>query len=182
MLCKCLFQVPLSSCDGKVICLFFSANWCRPCKTFAPQLIQVYNRLRAEGKKLEIVFVSFDRDEEGFKEHFECMPWLAVRFDVDLHRHLSSLYSVQLIPSFLSLGSDGVQIEDDLIEMIEDYGSEAFPFTRKRREELRAIDDVKRQGGNLEELLAHGERNYVISRDSRKVISLVLCSYINDLK
>ncbi|WCJ30565.1 protein kinase C-like zinc finger protein [Euphorbia peplus] len=163
-------KVPLSSCDGKMICLFFSANWCRPCKTFVPQLVQLYNSLRTDGKKLEIVFVSFDRDEEGFKEHFKCMPWLAVPFDVDLHRQLSNTYCIHRIPAFLSLGSDGIRIEEDLIEMLEDYGSEAFPFTRKRREELRAIDEIKRQGGRLEELLAHQGRNFVISRDARKTI------------
>ncbi|XP_065849936.1 probable nucleoredoxin 3 [Euphorbia lathyris] len=163
-------KVPLSSCDGKIICLFFSANWCRPCKTFAPQLVQLYNSLKGDDKKLEIVFVSFDRDEEGFNEHFKCMPWLAVPFDVDLHRQLSNVYCVHRIPSILSLGPDGIRIEDDLIEMIEDYGSEAFPFTRKRREELRAIDEVKRQGGRLEELLARRGRDYVISRNSTKML------------
>ncbi|KAG8636484.1 probable nucleoredoxin 3 [Manihot esculenta] len=162
-------KVPLSSCDGKIICLFFSANWCRPCKTFVPQLVQLYNSLRDEGKNLEIILISFDRDEDGFKEHFKCIPWLAVPFDVELNRKLSEIYGINRIPSFVSLASDEISIEEDLIGLIEDYGSQAFPFTWRRREELRAIDDEKRRGGKLEQLLAHEGRNYVLSRDGRQM-------------
>ncbi|KAJ6745195.1 U-BOX DOMAIN-CONTAINING PROTEIN 34-LIKE [Salix koriyanagi] len=163
-------KVPLSSCDCKVICLFFSANWCRPCKAFAPQLVKIYNSLRNSGKKLEIVFISFDRDEDGFKEHFKCMPWLAVPFEVNLHRHLSDIYHVNLIPSFISLSSDGISAEEDMVGLIEDFDAEAFPFTRERFNELRSFDDAKRQGGKLQQLLAHEGRNYVLSGDSRKIL------------
>ncbi|KAJ6361130.1 hypothetical protein OIU78_001716 [Salix suchowensis] len=163
-------KVPLSSCDCKVICLFFSANWCRPCKAFAPQLVKIYNSLRSSGKKLEIVFISFDRDEDGFKEHFKCMPWLAVPFEVNLHRHLSDIYHVNLIPSFISLSSDGISAEEDMVGLIEDFDAEAFPFTRERFNELRSFDDAKRQGGKLQQLLAHEGRNYVLSGDSRKIL------------
>ena len=33
------------------------------------------------GDLLEIIFVSSDRDEEGFDEYFGEMPWLALPFD-----------------------------------------------------------------------------------------------------
>ncbi|XP_062078530.1 probable nucleoredoxin 3 [Humulus lupulus] len=158
-------KVPLSSCHGKKICLYFSANWCRPCKAFTPQLVQLYNSLKNGGKELEIIFISFDRDNTKFEEHFKCMPWLAVPFELNLHRRLSEKFNVDRIPSLIPLSSDGVSIEEDLIGLIEDYGAEAFPFTRERREELKAIDKAKRQGGKLELLLAHEERNYLISRD-----------------
>lgn len=162
-------KIPLSSCNGKTVCLFFSANWCRPCKALTPQLVRLYDTLRIEGKDLEIVFVSFDRDEDKFNEHFKCMPWLAVPFDVNLHKRLSDMYHVDRIPSLIPLSSDGIAIEEDLIGLIEDYGAEAFPFTRKRREELKAIDDAKREGGKIEELLAHQGRNYLMSRDGREI-------------
>ncbi|PON76441.1 Thioredoxin-like fold containing protein [Parasponia andersonii] len=161
-------KVPLSSCYGKKLCLYFSANWCRPCKAFTPQLIQLYNSLRNGGKELEIILVSFDRDDNKFEEHFKCLPWLAVPFDSNLHRRLSDKFHVDRIPSLIPLSSDGISIEEDLIGLIEDYGAEAFPFTRKRREELKAIDKAKREGGKLEQLLAHEERNYLISRDGRQ--------------
>ncbi|XP_044471958.1 probable nucleoredoxin 3 [Mangifera indica] len=162
-------KVPLSSCRGKTICLFFSANWCRPCKSFTPQLVQLYDTLRARGQEVEVVFISFDNDETGFEEHFKCMPWLAVPFDVTFHKELRNRYQVDRIPSLIPLASDRVLIEEDLIGFIEDYGADAFPFTRLRKEELKALDDSKRQGGKLEELLARKGRDYVISRDYSKI-------------
>ncbi|XP_059638466.1 probable nucleoredoxin 3 [Cornus florida] len=161
-------EVPLPSSDGKTICLLFSANWCRPCKNFTPQLVQLYNKLRKSGKNIEIIFISFDRDETGFREHFKCMPWLAVPFDVNLHKRLSTFYHVDHIPSFIPLGLDEKSIEEDAIGLIENYGADAFPFTRKRKEELKAMDDVKRQGGKIEELLGHEGRNYLISGSGRE--------------
>ncbi|XP_024031662.1 probable nucleoredoxin 3 isoform X2 [Morus notabilis] len=161
-------DVPLSSCHGKTICLFFSANWCRPCKAFTPQLVKLYNSLKLKGEELEIIFVSFDHDDYKFKEHFKRMPWLAVPFDANLHRQLSNTYCVDRIPTLIPLSSDGISIEEDLIGLIEEYGAEAYPFTRERREQLKAFDKAKREGGKLEELLAHEGRNYVISRDARQ--------------
>ncbi|BBG95373.1 protein kinase C-like zinc finger protein [Prunus dulcis] len=164
-----LLSGPLSSCYGKTVCLFFSANWCRPCKALTPQLVRLYDVLKMEGKEIEIIFVSFDRDEEKFNEHFKCMPWLTIPFYANLHKRLSDLYHVDRIPSLISLSSDGISVEEDLVGLIEDYGAEAFPFTKKRREELKAADEAKREGGKLEELLAHQGRNYVMSSDGREV-------------
>jgi nucleoredoxin len=56
-----------------------------------------------------------------------------------------------------------------MIEWIEDYGADAFPFTRKRREELKAIDKSKREEVNIEELLTHEGCNFLISGDDKKV-------------
>ncbi|EOY29079.1 Kinase C-like zinc finger protein [Theobroma cacao] len=164
-------EVPLTSLDlEKTVCLFFSANWCRPCKTFIPELVQLYNTLKSRGEGLEIVFISFDHDEDGFNEHFKSMPWLTVPFNANLQNKLRERFNVVRIPSLLPLNSDGQSMEEDLIGLVEDYGEDAFPFTRKRRAELKASDDSKRQGGKVEQLLAHQGRNYVVSRDSGKIL------------
>ena len=163
--------MPLSSTEGKTVCLFFSANWCRPCRTFTPQLVQIYNSLIKTGRMIDIIFISFDRDETGFVEHFESMPWLAVPFNVDLHRRLIERYHVDRIPSFIPLGLDGKSIEEDAIEFIEDYAASAFPFTRQRKEELKAMDNANLHGGKVEQLLANEGRNHVISRSGREVLT-----------
>lgn len=163
-------EVPLTCLDGKRVCLFFSANWCRPCKHFSPQLVQIYESLRSREKELEIVFVSFDQDENGFNQHFNSMPWLAVPFNETLLKSLRDKYFLDRIPSLVPLSSDGIPVQEDLIGFIEDYGAEAYPFTRKKREELKAADDAKRRGVKLEELLAHESRDYVVSRDGIKVL------------
>ncbi|KAJ0091326.1 hypothetical protein Patl1_12748 [Pistacia atlantica] len=84
----------------------------RPCKSFTPQLVQLYDTLIARGKELEIVFISFDHDKTGFEEHFKCMPWLAVPFDVTFHKELRNRYQVDRIPSLIPLASDGITVSE----------------------------------------------------------------------
>ncbi|CAK8568762.1 unnamed protein product [Lathyrus sativus] len=163
-------KVPLLDCNGKIICLFFSANWCMPCKLFIPHLVDLYETLKKRGVNIEIIFVSFDRDEEGFNEHVKSMPWLAVPFDVDLHRKLIDRYRVDRIPSFIPLCTDALTVDEKVIEWIEDYGADAFPFTKKRHEELKVIDRRKREEVNLQELLTREERDFLIAGDDRKVV------------
>ncbi|KAF9617883.1 hypothetical protein IFM89_039102 [Coptis chinensis] len=162
-------KVPISSLNQHTICLYFSANWCRPCKTFTPQLAQLYKTLRSIGRKLDIIFVSFDRDEDSFKEHYKCMPWLAVPFNLNIRRRLCDMFQVNCIPSLIPLGSNGGSVEEDVVGLIEDYGIDAFPFTRERTEELQALDNAKRLRGSLEDLLVYGQRDYVIAADGEKV-------------
>lgn len=162
-------KVPWSAIEGKIICLFFSANWCRPCKAFIPHLVQVYNSLKKKGEKLEIVFASSDRDKNAYEEHLETMPWLAIPFDLDVYRRLTRRFNVNHIPALIPLGLDGKSVEEDAVSLVEDYGVDAFPFTWERRDELRAMDERKRQGEKIEELLAHEERDHLVTRDGRKI-------------
>jgi len=97
--------VPLSDLpkDG-VIGLYFSAHWCPPCRGFTPKLAEAYDKIRANGKALEIIFVSSDKDEKTFSEYHAEMPWLALPFDKrDLKAQLSKKYKVQGIPSLVLL-------------------------------------------------------------------------------
>lgn len=167
------YQVPLSCVEGKTICLYFSANWCRPCRNFAPHLVQLYTALKTQGEKLEIVFVSLDRDENGFLDHFKHMPWLAVPFDIDMRKRLSGRLFIEHIPSLIPLASDGRTVKEDAVQLVEDFGPDAFPFGVERRKELEAMDEAKRRGGKLEELLGCRGRDYVISRDGAKVKLIV---------
>jgi nucleoredoxin len=133
--------------------------------------VELYDTLRRRSEKIEILLISFDHNENEFREHFKHMPWLAVPFDVNLNRRLSNRYHVKHMPSLIPLTSDDqISIEEDLIRLIEDYGPEAFPFTKSRREELKASDAEMLEGGKLQDLLAHNGRDYVISKDGTKVI------------
>lgn len=149
-------KVPFSSCEQKTICLLFSANWSRPCNAFIPQLAQAYNALKDTHQELEIIFISFDRDENGFKEHIKSMPWFVVPFDVNLQKKLGNIYKVNQIPSFIQLNIDKSLLAKDPVGLIKDYGPDAFPFTKKRQEELKALDEAKRQEGKLEQLFTYG--------------------------
>ncbi len=52
---------------------------CGPCRSFTPKLIKFYDT-HAEGKKLEIIFLSSDSDEESFDEYYKDMPWFKLDY------------------------------------------------------------------------------------------------------
>lgn len=80
-------KVSVSSLCGKdrVLGIYFSAEWCPPCKGFTPKLVDFYNKIQEneEGCKFQIVFVSWDKDESTFTEYFNTMPWLALPFGIE---------------------------------------------------------------------------------------------------
>lgn len=168
-------KVPLPSGKDKTICLLFSANWSRPCNAFIPQLVQVYDTIKDTGQELEIIFVSFDRDENGFKEHIKCMPWLVVPFDINLQKRFGNVYKVNQIPFFIPLDVATRFLATDAVGFIKDYGVDAFPFTKKRQEELKALDEAKREGGKLDELFGNGiENSFVSGKGGKKCASQLI--------
>lgn len=130
--------------------------------------MQAYNALKETGQELEVIFVSFDRDENGFKEHIKGMPWLVVPFDVNLQKFMGNVYKVNQIPLFIPLDVGTKLLAKDAVGLIKDYGADAFPFTKKRQEELKALDEAKREGGNLNELFANGiEDSFVFGKGGK---------------
>lgn len=83
---RTLFLVSFSSSSSRVRWTFLlsplnRAHWCPPCRRFTPKLAQFYesNKSKFENS-FEIVFISFDEDEDGFNEYFKEMPWKALPF------------------------------------------------------------------------------------------------------
>lgn len=90
------------------VLLYFSAHWCSPCRVFTPRLVEFYKEVNAEQLKVEVVFVSSDRDESGFRAYFEEMPWLAVPFSsAQLRTQLGTRYGVAGIPKLLLVKKNG---------------------------------------------------------------------------
>ena len=59
-------------------------------------LTESYSIMRTVGKKIEIVFVSSDKDEASFKEYFDMMPWLTLPFqERALEETLKNKYGVE---------------------------------------------------------------------------------------
>ncbi|WP_269526229.1 thioredoxin-like domain-containing protein [Coraliomargarita parva] len=100
-----------ASLDGKIVCLYFSASWCGPCRGFTPKLIDFYKRYAPD---IEIVLVSKDRNRKAFLNYMAeyPMPWLAVdwadsKVDGNLPRELIKKYHAGGIPKLVVLSRDG---------------------------------------------------------------------------
>jgi len=102
----------LAKASGKAIGLYFSAHWCPPCRGFTPQLASWYKDGLKD--KMEIFFVSSDRDQGAFDEYFAEMPWQALPYEKRKEKEtLSNMFGVQGIPSFVVLSNDGTVITTD---------------------------------------------------------------------
>ena len=53
---------------------------CPPCREVSKVLENLYAKLRLDGKKFEVVYVSSDKSEKTFDDYYSTMPWLAIPF------------------------------------------------------------------------------------------------------
>lgn len=120
----------LDAIEGKTIGLYFSAHWCPPCKGFTPVLAKTYEKVKASGKEFEIVFISSDRDEDGFKEYLGEMPWIALPYSKRTEKSaLSKHFEVNGIPSLVILDSEYGVINGEARNSIDaDPEGKKFPW------------------------------------------------------
>ncbi len=93
----------------KLICLYFSAKWCGPCRKFTPDLVAYYNRVVAVHPEFEIVFVSNDRSAPAMEAYMRemQMPWPAVKFEkIAAHEDLQQ-YAGNGIPCLVVIDARG---------------------------------------------------------------------------
>jgi nucleoredoxin len=48
--------------DAKIVGIYFSMLNCPPCRTFTPKLAALYEEVNANGKVLEVIFCSGDKN------------------------------------------------------------------------------------------------------------------------
>ena len=103
----------------KVVGVYFSADWCGPCRQFTPELVSFYNKMNSRrGKKdqFEIIWVSRCRDVNSYSQYFTHMNWLALPPDEAMGARgqmLSEKYKVKGIPSLVLLDDLGNVITTD---------------------------------------------------------------------
>lgn len=98
----------------KLIALYFSANWCGACRQFTLQLIEYYNRVKAQHPEFEIILVSCDRSaaEMGIHMRNTQMPWPAVDFAKLPGKESLKKYGGQSIPCLVLLDASGKVLAD----------------------------------------------------------------------
>jgi len=120
--------VDTAELSGKKIGIYFSAQWCPPCRAFTPGLVDAYNQMQADGKPFEIVFVSSDRTEADMYKYMReyKMPWKALRFDSKEKEALSKKFNIRGIPALIIVDSDGRTISGSGRADIAAHGAKAF--------------------------------------------------------
>ncbi|XP_073219884.1 probable nucleoredoxin 1 [Cicer arietinum] len=162
-------QVKIDSLKGKKLGLYFSASWCGPCRGFTPTLVEAYNELSPNGE-FEVVFITADEDDEAFKSYFSKMPWLAIPFsDSDTRNRLDELFHVNGIPHLALLDETGKVVAEDGVDIIREYGPEAFPFTSERIQELKDQEEEAKRNQSLRSILGSRSRDFVISSDGKNI-------------
>lgn len=112
----------------KVVGLYFSADWCGPCRQFTPELASFYekmNKRRGQKDKFEIVLISRCRDANSHYQYFAKMPWLALPLQEaagERGQRLSEKYGVKGIPT--------VVLVDDLGQTITTEARNKIPADR----------------------------------------------------
>lgn len=92
----------------KFTALYFSAQWCGPCRMFTPKLVEWYNSFKPKHPDFELVFVSADRDAAAMQEYIKSdnMPWPYVQFD-KAGSEVFARYGSDGIPYLVLLDSEG---------------------------------------------------------------------------
>jgi thiol-disulfide isomerase/thioredoxin len=92
----------------KFTALYFSAQWCPPCRMFTPKLVEWYNNFKAKHPEFELVFVSSDRDQAAMEKYIkdDKMPWPAVKFDLAQSEKFQK-FSSSGIPYLVLIDNEG---------------------------------------------------------------------------
>ncbi|GMR48929.1 hypothetical protein PMAYCL1PPCAC_19124, partial [Pristionchus mayeri] len=111
---------------GKVTLLYFSAMWCPSCRQFTPKLVRWYKKMKEEGKNVEVILVSRDREEEDLLEYFNDHngDWLHLQFgDPKIQEYLAH-FEVPTIPALRVIREDGTVAVKEARNELTERGSD----------------------------------------------------------
>ena len=116
-------EIATTSLTNKVVALYFGAAWCAPCNDFTTKAKKNgwYEQLQKAEEPVEMIYISSDRDIQGFHHYYADHPWLALPFEArEVKARLSSKYNVSGIPTLVLLKNDCTLITKEGMEAIRD--------------------------------------------------------------
>ncbi len=114
--------------DKELLAIYFSAEWCPPCRAFTPMLVEATETLKEAGKSFEVIFVSSDRNPRDMFSYMKSynMPWLAVPHGGSVASALSQRYGVRGIPTLIVIDGNGNTISANARNEIGAKGAVAY--------------------------------------------------------
>jgi len=97
--------------------IYYSAQWCPPCRGFTPKLVDFYNEYAAKNDNFELIFVSSDRNENDMERYiteYE-MPWLSLDFDMKDRADELMQYKARGIPCLVLVDRNGNVIKHSYV-------------------------------------------------------------------
>ena len=127
----------------EIICLYFSAHWCGPCRKFTPVLSDFYKQINSESKQIEIIFCSSDNDQKQFNEYFGTMPWIAIPFDDDSKDQISDDLGVSSIPTLIVFDKNGNVLDNDGRSTVSKMGLAAVKTWKEKMKQIQEEEEKK---------------------------------------
>ncbi|MED6184436.1 hypothetical protein PIB30_047447 [Stylosanthes scabra] len=162
-------EIPVSELEGKMVGLYFSSSSYERCAEFTSNLVEFYEKLKADGENFEIVLIPLEEEEESFKKGFENMPWLSLPFEDKNCGKLIRYFELLTVPSLVIIDENGKTLHSNVVDAVEEHGAIAYPFTPEKFAELSEIEEAKAASQTLESLLVSGDHDFVIGKDGDKV-------------
>ncbi len=98
----------------KFFAIYFSASWCGPCRTFTPELIDAYGKIRALYPEFEVVLVNRDSSPAEMMAYVRDarMPWPALAFESIASSREITRYAGDGIPCLVLVDAQGKVLSD----------------------------------------------------------------------
>ena len=106
----------------KLISLYFTAQWCSPCTIFSKELIKLYEETNQGQKLLEIIHISFDKNESSFKADIADKPWVFIPYNDPFIKEIINRLKIYYVPLFLLVDRDLNIISDKCRKELIDEG------------------------------------------------------------
>jgi nucleoredoxin len=100
-------EAPLA--QTKYFAIYYSAEWCPPCRAFTPDLVTWYRSTKTENPHFELIFVSSDQSEAEMEKYItgDKMPWPALEFSKNRSNRTLTQYSGKGIPCLVFVDAEG---------------------------------------------------------------------------
>jgi nucleoredoxin len=100
--------------NKKLIAIYFSAQWCGPCRKFTPELVSFYNRVASQHPEFEVLFYSVDRSAFAMQNYMRDMnmPWLAIDYGKLEDKEAVRKYAGSGVPCLVLVDAAGKVISD----------------------------------------------------------------------